>query len=115
MRFIHSQEVARVFDVEGRRELRQDCTLVKGGSMDEDDLSDEDFEAMIRRSAARRAQAIIMREGAALAMSAREMDEDAIAADSQILAIAIAQAIVDAYAGDIDGNESEEPGKPVPS
>lgn len=81
----------------------------------DDDLSDEEFDAMIRRSAARRAQAIVMREGAALALSAREMDEDAIAADSQILAIAIAQAIVDAYAGDIDGNESEEPGGQAPS
>jgi len=77
--------------------------------MDDDDLPDDDeIEALVRISAARRAQAIVKREGAALAMSARDLDEDAIAADSQLLAIAIAQAIVDAFAGNIEGDEADE-------
>lgn len=75
--------------------------------MADDAESDEDFDRRIRLLAARRARDIVNREGAALALSAREMDEDAIAADSQLLAIAIAQALVDAYAGDLSGDESE--------
>ena len=69
--------------------------------MSDDNETDDQFERRIRLLAARKAQEIVMREGTALAQSARELDEDAIAADSQILAIAIAQAIVDAYAGDL--------------
>lgn len=72
-------------------------------------ISDEEYEAELRLRAARRAQAIVKREGAALALSARELNEDAIAADSQLLAVAIAQAIVDALAGNIEGDEGEEP------
>ena len=72
-------------------------------------VTDEEFEATIRLLAARRAQAIVLREGAALAMSARELDEDAIAADSQLLAVAIAQAIIDALEGNIEGAEGDEP------
>ncbi len=75
--------------------------------MSEDDEGDNEFERRIHLLAARRARDIVNREGAALALSAREMDEDAIAADSQLLAIAIAQALVDAYAGDLSGDESE--------
>lgn len=73
------------------------------------DISDEESEAKIRLLAARGAQAIVLREGAALAMSARELDEDAIAADSQLLAVAIAQAIIDALEGNIEGAEGDEP------
>ena len=62
-------------------------------------ISDDEYEAELRLRAARRAQAIVLREGSALALSARELDEDAMVADSQLLAVAIAQAIVDALAG----------------
>lgn len=72
------------------------------------ELSDEEIETFVRMQAARRAQAIVKREGAALALSARDLDEFAIEADSQLLAIAIAQAIVDAYAGNLDGDEEDE-------
>lgn len=75
--------------------------------MSDDGESDDDFEQRIRLLAARRAQEIVLREGAALALSARDLDEDAIAADSQLLAIAIAQALVDAYAGNLGGDEDE--------
>lgn len=81
----------------------------------EDDLSDIEYAEMIRHRAARRAHAIVMSEAAALVASAQELDEDAIAADSQLLAIAIAQAIVDAYVGDIPGDEREDPRGQVPS
>lgn len=47
--------------------------------------------------AIRRAREIVMREGAALAISARELDEDAIQADSTLLAAAIAQALIEVY------------------
>jgi hypothetical protein len=77
--------------------------------MTDSNISDKEFEAEIRLLAARRAQAIVLREGAALAISARELNEDAIAADSQLLAVAIAQAIVDAFDGDIEGMEGSEP------
>ena len=40
---------------------------------------------------------IVKREGAALAQSAIDGDEAAIQADSNLLGIAIAQAIIDAY------------------
>ena len=66
--------------------------------MDEDD---EALDRHIRFMAARRARDIVNREGAAFAQSIRSLDENAIAADSQLLAVAIAQAIVDAYAGQI--------------
>lgn len=75
--------------------------------MSSDNETDEEFEQRISLLAARRAQAIVKREGAALALSARDLDEDAIAADSQLLAIAIAQAIIDAYAGDFGEDEGE--------
>ena len=77
--------------------------------MADNDISGDEFDAELRLRAARRAQAIVKREGAALALSARELNEDAIAADSHILAIAIAQAIVDAFDGDIEGIEDSEP------
>lgn len=40
---------------------------------------------------------IVKREGAALALSAFDRDEPAIEADSNLLGIAIAQAIIEAY------------------
>lgn len=81
--------------------------------MDDDDLPEyEELEALVRISAARRARAIVKREGAALVMSARDLDKDAVAADSQLLAIAIAQAIVDAFSGNIEGNDVDEPDTP---
>ncbi|MEO3389015.1 hypothetical protein [Mesorhizobium sp. CAU 1741] len=83
--------------------------------MDDDELSDEDFDAQVRHRAARRAQAIVKREGAALAQSARGLNEESIAADSQLLAIVIAQAILDAYGGDIDGDEGGESTRQAPS
>lgn len=47
--------------------------------------------------AIRRAREIVLREGAALALSARELDEAAIEADSTLLATAIAQALIEVY------------------
>ncbi|MHA6684462.1 hypothetical protein [Mesorhizobium sp. A556] len=73
-------------------------------------MEDDDLDAEIRSLAARRARAIVMREGAALALSARELDEPAIEADSQLLAMAIAQAIVDAYSGLLDDRDDEPEG-----
>ena len=70
-----------------------------------DELSDAEYEAMVRLTAARRAQAIVKREGAALAMSARDLDEAAMQTDRQLLAIAIAQAIVDAYSGILEDDD----------
>jgi hypothetical protein len=40
---------------------------------------------------------IVKREGAALALSACDRDESSIEADSNLLGIAIAQAIIEAY------------------
>jgi len=45
---------------------------------------------------------IVNREGAALAESACDGDEAAIEADSNLLGIAIAQAIIDAYRAGVD-------------
>ena len=45
---------------------------------------------------------IVKREGAALAESACDGDEPAIEADSNLLGIAIAQAIIDAYRAGVD-------------
>ena len=45
---------------------------------------------------------IVKREGAALAESACDGDEAAIEADSNLLGIAIAQAIIDAYRAGVD-------------
>jgi hypothetical protein len=73
-------------------------------------MEDDDLDAEIRSLAARRARAIVMREGAALALSARELDEQAIKADSHLLAVAIAQAIVDAYSGLLDDRDDEPEG-----
>jgi hypothetical protein len=48
---------------------------------------------------------IVKREGAALALSVCDRDEHAIEADSSLLGIAIAQAIIQAYqAGVIDAS-----------
>ena len=44
-----------------------------------------------------KAREIILREGAALALSARDLNEDAISADSTLLGAAIATAIIEAY------------------
>ena len=43
------------------------------------------------------AREIVMREGAALVLSARDLDEAAIEADSTLLASAIASALIAAY------------------
>jgi hypothetical protein len=51
----------------------------------------------LREWASKVASEIVKREGAALALSACDRDEPAIEADSNLLGIAIAQAIVDAY------------------
>ena len=47
--------------------------------------------------ASKAAAEIVKREGAALALSAADRDEAAIEADSNLLGIAIAQAIIEAY------------------
>ena len=47
--------------------------------------------------AAKVSSEIVKREGAALALSVSDRDEPAIEADSSLLGIAIAKAIIDAY------------------
>jgi hypothetical protein len=54
-------------------------------------------DAHLREWASKTAFEIVKREGAALALSACDRDEPAIEADSNLLGIAIAQAIVEAY------------------
>ncbi len=51
----------------------------------------------LRQWASKVSSEIVKREGAALALSVSDRDESAIEADSNLLAIAIAQAIVEAY------------------
>ena len=51
----------------------------------------------LRQWASKAASEIVMREGAALALSVSDRAEHAIEADSNLLGIAIAQAIVEAY------------------
>ena len=51
----------------------------------------------LREWASKAASEIVKREGAALALSASDRDEPAIEADSNLLGIAIAQAIIEAY------------------
>ena len=51
----------------------------------------------LREWASKAASEIVKREGAALALSACDRDERAIEADSNLLGIAIAQAIMEAY------------------
>jgi hypothetical protein len=51
----------------------------------------------LREWASKAAAEIVKREGAALALSACDRDEPAIEADSNLLGIAIAQAIIEAY------------------
>ena len=51
----------------------------------------------LREWASKAASEIVKREGAALALSACDRDEFAIEADSNLLGIAIAQAIIEAY------------------
>ena len=51
----------------------------------------------LREWASKAASEIVKREGAALALSACDRDEPAIEADSNLLGIAIAQAIIEAY------------------
>jgi hypothetical protein len=51
----------------------------------------------LRAWASKAAAEIVKREGAALALSACDRDEPAIEADSNLLGIAIAQAIIEAY------------------
>ncbi len=51
----------------------------------------------LREWASKAASEIVKREGAALALSASDRDEAAIEADSHLLGIAIAQAIIEAY------------------
>jgi hypothetical protein len=51
----------------------------------------------LRKWASKASSEIVKREGAALAQSACDRDEPAIEADSNLLGIAIAQAIVEAY------------------
>lgn len=55
-------------------------------------------DAHLREWASKTASEIVRREGAALALSACDRDEPAIEADSNLLGIAIAQAIIEAYA-----------------
>jgi len=47
--------------------------------------------------AIQRGRDIVLREGAELALSARELDEAAITANSTLLAAAIAEAMIDVY------------------
>lgn len=54
-------------------------------------------DAHLREWASKSASEIVKREGAALALSACDGDEPAIEADSNLLGIAIAQAIIEAY------------------
>jgi hypothetical protein len=51
----------------------------------------------LRQWASKASSEIVKREGAALALSVSDRDEPAIEADSNLLGIAIAQAIIDAY------------------
>jgi hypothetical protein len=51
----------------------------------------------LREWASKASSEIIEREGAALALSACDRDEPAIEADSNLLGIEIAQAIIEAY------------------
>jgi hypothetical protein len=54
-------------------------------------------EAHLREWASKTASEIVKREGTALALSGCDRDEPAIEADSNLLGIAIAQAIIEAY------------------
>jgi hypothetical protein len=51
----------------------------------------------LKEWASKASSEIVRREGAALALSAYDRDEPAIEADSSLLGIAIAQAIIEAY------------------
>jgi hypothetical protein len=51
----------------------------------------------LREWASKSASEIVKREGAALALSASDRDETGIEADSHLLGIAIAQAIIEGY------------------
>jgi hypothetical protein len=51
----------------------------------------------LKKWATKTSSEIVKREGAALALSVSDRDETAIEADSNLLGIAIAQAIIDAY------------------
>jgi hypothetical protein len=51
----------------------------------------------LREWASKVSSEIVKREGAALALSACDRDESAIEADSNLLGIAIAQAVIEAY------------------
>jgi hypothetical protein len=51
----------------------------------------------LKEWASKASSEIVKREGAALALSACDRDESAIEADSNLLGIAIAQAIIEAY------------------
>jgi hypothetical protein len=52
----------------------------------------------VKAKAVEIAAEIVQREGAELAIAGRELDEEAIAAESTLLAAAIATAIIEAYA-----------------
>ena len=54
-------------------------------------------DAHLQEWASKTASEIVKREGAALALSACDRDERAIEADSNLLGIAIAEAIIEAY------------------
>ncbi|MGP0094651.1 MAG: hypothetical protein ACLPKB_32580 [Xanthobacteraceae bacterium] len=54
-------------------------------------------EDQLKQWASKAAAEIVKREGATLALSACDGDESAIEADSNLLGIAIAQAIIEAY------------------
>jgi hypothetical protein len=51
----------------------------------------------LREWASKASSEIVKREGAALALSVSDRDESAIEADSNLLGVAIAQAIIEAY------------------
>lgn len=75
----------------------------------DDFTEEEELMALIDLFAMRRAEAIVAQEAMALVQSAREKDEAAIRANSERLVVAIAQAVTQAYYGDIEGVEAEQP------
>lgn len=54
-----------------------------------------------KRWAISKAREIVLREGAALALSIRDLDENAISADSTLLGAAIAEALLKAFDHDL--------------
>ena len=63
----------------------------------------------LREWASKAASEIIKREAAALALSACDRDESAVEADSNLLGIAIAQAIIEGYRAGVATTIQREP------